>query len=196
MTLRSALLTLAIATAPLAHAKCAMFMGQDATSPNGNFRIVVAALKGGTYDFEYFKKDGKGWKQIAKASVPAHGHHAQFYVANDGSGFALYDQYEGIELYSPTGKARATWTADQILKKVGDKRVGHWTCHGNGGWTEEWKATRNGDTITASAGRNSMVVVDLSRATLREESAIGRTVLIVTGFAATAVAAGVARFRR
>lgn len=66
------------------------------------------------------------------------GHHQQLVVSGDGSAFAIYDVYGGMEVFEGEGKLVASLEPRLILsqKELSDT-PGKWTCHGEGTWLEK-----------------------------------------------------------
>lgn len=65
------------------------------------------------------------------------GHHQQVVMSRDGSAFAIYDRYAGMEVFDGKGKKIAFLEPRKVLnEKEMDGIPGKWTCHTEGTWLE------------------------------------------------------------
>ncbi len=63
------------------------------------------------------------------------GHHQQVVISGDGSAFAIYDCYAGMEIFNGKGKKIALLLPRLLLSEKELKNVpGKWTCHPEGTW--------------------------------------------------------------
>lgn len=128
------MLTTLIATAVTAGAfKCAYTTApQVATSADQRVKVVVLA-EGKV--MVYHKGSGK---PRHTGSWSGFGHHQQVAVNRDGSAFAVYDRYGGMEVFDATARKVASLEPRKVLHAEELEKIpGKWTCHIEGTWLEK-----------------------------------------------------------
>ncbi len=66
------------------------------------------------------------------------GHHQTLIVNRDGSAFAIYDPFDGLEVFDGTGRRVAFLQPVNVLtKKELAGTPGRWACHPEGTWLKD-----------------------------------------------------------
>lgn len=90
------------------------------------------------------------------------GHHQQVVMSRDGSAFAIYDRYAGMEVFDAKGKKVAFLEPNKVLSKQEMEKIpGKWTCHREGTWLEKPSFDFKTDRLEFTIYNGRKVSVDL-----------------------------------
>lgn len=147
-----------LATAPAAF-KCAIDMNpRTAVSGDGHTKVVVE-FEG---EIQIFNKGSRGAMISSKWSK--FGHHYHVLVNQDGSAFAVYDAYGGLEVFNSKGKQLSLLKPEKFLTASERKNIpGAWTCHPEGTWFEKPSFSFGKDKLTFAIYNGRKIEVPFRR---------------------------------
>jgi hypothetical protein len=127
-----------------------------ATSADANV-TVVAEFEGRIL---IYKKGSKSASHLARWSE--FGHHPMLVVSRDGSAFAIYDEYAGMEVFDGMGKKIAFLDPKKVLSKSELQYIpGKWACHNEGTWLENPTLRFDKDKLTFAIYNGRKIQVPL-----------------------------------
>jgi hypothetical protein len=145
-----------LVTAPAAF-KCAIDMNpRTAISGDGKTKVVVK-FEG---EIQIFNKGSRA--ALIASTWSKFGHHYHVIVNQDGSAFAVYDEYGGVEVFNSKGKQLSLLRPEKFLTASERKNTpGTWACHPEGTWFEKPAFTFHKDKLTFAVYNGRKIEVSL-----------------------------------
>lgn len=152
------MITTLVATVVSAGAfKCAMTT-EPQVAMSADQKVKVVVLHDGKLTIT---RKGTRYAQLA-GQWSGFGHHQQVVMSRDGSAFAIYDRYAGMEVFNSKGKKVAFLEPSKVLsEKEMEKIPGKWTCHTEGTWLEKPSFDFKKDLLEFTIYNGRKVTVDL-----------------------------------
>lgn len=137
--------------------KCAMTT-EPQVAMSADQKVKVVVLHDGKLNL--YRK-GSAYANLA-GQWGGFGHHQQVVMSRDGSAFAIYDRYAGMEVFNSKGKKVAFLEPSKVLSKKEMEAIpGKWTCHTEGTWLDKPSFDFKKDRLEFTIYNGRKVRVDL-----------------------------------